>query len=129
MECIVESIKLYVSSVLPHLPEETVNSVSTRLADEIGVITISDLSLVTSEDLIDLKPIDRRKLLRVWKPSETQNVLPTVPESHSDASSSRQDEMKVDNPTENWGTFCIPWKQMPVKLMSALEAGERPTHL
>ena len=63
-----DEIKENIYSVLPQLSEEKLLEVAQHLADNIGVMTVDDLSYVEETDINSiLRPVACRKLLQKWK--------------------------------------------------------------
>lgn len=58
-------LKSAISSALPLLSSEKTNEILEQLLHA-GVETPADLQFVTAEDLHNLKPIQKRRLLKTW---------------------------------------------------------------
>lgn len=62
-----EEIKLSIQGVLGNMTEDEASTLAEHLREEVGVEGPEDLVLVEPGDLPMLKPIQIRKLIKVWK--------------------------------------------------------------
>ncbi|KAF5907891.1 uncharacterized protein DAT39_002437, partial [Clarias magur] len=66
MSDVTRCIKEEVTSVLPSLPEDTLNLLVEKVLNQ-GVESKEDLQYVKEEDIVELiRPIQCRKLLKAW---------------------------------------------------------------
>lgn len=65
LQLTMETIKRAVLEVRPNFPQEQLAVLAEKLHAD-GVETVGDLEYIQAEDLQELRPIDRRKLLQAW---------------------------------------------------------------
>ncbi|XP_071832157.1 uncharacterized protein [Apostichopus japonicus] len=133
-------IESAVSDVFPLLPTYKIKEVL-ELLIRAGVESVADLKYVTEEDLQNLKPIQRRKLLKAWStrvedttPSELNHQLELGMEDFQlvgSVASSESSSSSPGTPTslkKHWvETFTVQWNKMPKNLSDSLKKCTRPS--
>ncbi|XP_070409973.1 uncharacterized protein [Nothobranchius furzeri] len=121
-----ELVKNYVKKAMPSLSSDKMDTLMAKL-EELGVLSVDDLSLVDPEDIKDTLPfIQCKRFVRAVKALEADSQTPpqftrpgpsSTPEPQRFQLPSTPPET-ADSPSQD--TYSVPWHKFPSKVMDEL---------
>uniref|UniRef100_A0A3P8RIT7 Uncharacterized protein n=1 Tax=Astatotilapia calliptera TaxID=8154 RepID=A0A3P8RIT7_ASTCA len=121
-----ELVKNYVKKAMPSLSSDQMDTLTAKL-EELGVLSVDDLSLVDPEDIKDTLPfIQCKRFVRAVKALEADSQTPpqftrpgpsSTPEPQRFQLPSTPPET-ADSPSQD--TYSVPWHKFPSKVMDEL---------
>ncbi|XP_076746250.1 uncharacterized protein LOC112435572 isoform X3 [Maylandia zebra] len=121
-----ELVKNYVKKAMPSLSSDQMDTLMAKL-EELGVLSVDDLSLVDPEDIKDTLPfIQCKRFVRAVKALEADSQTPpqftrpgpsSTPEPQRFQLPSTPPET-ADSPSQD--TYSVPWHKFPSKVMDEL---------